>query len=76
MLDDPDRRPLRLPEQWRALAEAVGCPDASWAEFGFGDLTYPDELLGRIDGLWPADVPAGWGEHDLGGASAFGIAIS
>jgi hypothetical protein len=65
VLDDPDWRPLRLPEQWRALAEAAGRPDAPWAERGFGELRYPDELLGHIDGIWPADVPPDWGEDDL-----------
>lgn len=65
VLDDPDWRPLRLPEQWRALAEAVGRPKATWAGEGFDDLQYPDELRGRIDGVWPADVPREWGEHDL-----------
>ena len=50
-LTEPDWRPLRLPEQWRALAEAVGRPDAAWATGGFGDLAYPDELVGRVDGL-------------------------
>ena len=65
VLDNPDWRPLRLPEQWRALAEAVGRPDTAWAAGGFGDIRYPDELLGRIDGVWPTDVPPGWGESDL-----------
>ena len=64
-LAGPDWRPLRLPEHWRALAEAAGDPDAAWAEVGFGPLTYPDELLGRIDGLFPAHVPPGWGAADL-----------
>ena len=65
VLADPDWRPLRTPEQWRALAEAVGRPGAKWATAGFGDLAFPDELRARIDGLWPADVPAGYGGGDL-----------
>ena len=65
VLTRPEWRPLRLPAQWRALAEAVGRPDAKWATSGFGGLHYPDELLGRIKGLWPADVSAGWGKCDL-----------
>ena len=62
---DPDWRPLRTPEQWRALAEAAGVPDAKWAAVGFGDLDFPDELRGRIDGVVPADVPPNYGGGDL-----------
>ena len=61
----PDWRPLRTPAQWRALAEAVGRPGAAWAACGFGDLAFPDELLGPIHGLWPADLPPDYGAADL-----------
>ena len=64
-LTGPDWRPLRTPDQWRALAEAVNAPDARWGAEGFGDLAFPDELRGRIDGVWPGDVPPGYGTGDL-----------
>ena len=58
-LTRPDWQPLALPEQWRALALAAGCPNARWLLDGFGDVEYPDELSGRIDVVWPIDVLPG-----------------
>lgn len=64
-LTGPGWRPLRTPQQWRALAEALGDPGAAWAAGGFGDLAFPDQLRGRIDGVWPASVPPDFGDGDL-----------
>ena len=40
-------------------------PTRNGRRAGFGDLDFPDELRGRIDGVVPADLPAGYGETDL-----------